>query len=334
MDLDTQTTNERPYKGLVGDIGGTNARFAIAIRQNGATILNDFQSVECSNFADFYEALRVYFDRIGGKPELDFCVLAMAGPVKDGAIELTNLPWTITEVELANQTGAKIARLVNDFAGLAYCLPHLQGADTLPIGTPIKGASNVFAVMGAGTGFGASVLVGGANGPYCLPTESGHATFAPVNDFEIEIYRYLRKKYGRVSIEHLMSGPGLVNLYTSISHIRGEPHKALTPAQITDIDGTDAQGCRHTIDAFIDILASVAGDLALLHGALSGIFIAGGIINHVIDKIDHQRFRARMEAKGPMTNLVKAIPSKIIINPHAALIGAANVLTINQILEA
>ncbi len=317
----------RVLRGLVGDIGGTNARFAISERIEGRTRLAHFTSLECAEYKDVYDALKFYFQQIGGRPDLDFAVVAVAGPVKDGAIKFTNLDWTVREDLLAASTGARKARLINDYAGLAYALPHLAAEDTKTIGPVQTGRGNVYAVMGAGTGFGASVLVGGPYGPYCLSTESGHMSFAPVNDFEVDIHRFLRKRLGRVTIENLLSGPGLVHLYQAIASIRGEPALDLTPAQITQLEGDDAQGCRYTVEAFLDILASVCGDLALGHGAVSGMFIAGGIAPRLIKSIDELRFRARMEAKAPLNQMVAEIPSRIIIHPYAALLGAANALT-------
>lgn len=319
--------SERVLRGLVGDIGGTNARFAIAERRDGKTSLRDFKTLECSDYTDVYDALTNYFAMTGGRPELDYTCIAVAGPVKNGRIKFTNLDWEVAEDQLLVTTAARRARLINDYAALAYCLPHLAPEDTKPIGSVAAGFGNVHAVMGAGTGFGASVLVGGDYGPYCLSTESGHASFAPVNDYEVEIHRFLRKKHGRVTIEMMLSGPGLVNIYQAIASIRGEVAQDLTPAQITQIDGDDAQGCRYTVEAFLDVMASVCGDLALCHGATSGMFIAGGIAPRLIKHIDELRFRARMEAKAPLAHMVAAIPSRIIMHPYAALLGSANALT-------
>lgn len=328
--FDSQTTiaaSTQVFKGLVGDIGGTNARFAIAERSAGDTRLHDFKSYETDDYPDLYAVIADYFKQIGGRPELDFAVVAVAGPVVNGAIKFTNLDWLVTEVELAKCTAAKKARLINDYAALAYALPHLKEADCKTIGKVSQGTGQTYAVMGAGTGFGASVLVGGPYGPYCLSTESGHASWAPVNDFEGEIHKFLRKKYGRVTIEMVLSGPGLVNLYQAISFVRGERALEMTPAQITHLEGDDAQGCRYTVEAFLDILASVTGDMALYHGATAGMFIAGGIAPRLIKHIDEARFRARLESKAPMTALVEAIPSRIITHECAALIGSANALT-------
>ncbi len=317
----------RVLRGLVGDIGGTNARFAIAERKSDKTALANFKSLECGEYKDVYAALTAYFGMIGGKPDLDYACVAVAGPVKDGAIKFTNLDWLVREDLLAQTTGARKARLINDYAGLAFALPHLEDKDIKVIGSVTKGFGNVHAVMGAGTGFGASVLVGGAYGPYCLSTESGHISFAPVNDYESEILRFLRRKHGRVTVEMLLSGPGLVNLYQAISSVRGEPAEDLSPAQITHLEGDDATGSRYTVEAFLDILASVCGDLALAHGATSGMFIAGGIAPRLLKHIDALRFRARMEAKAPLAAMVAAIPSSVIIHPYAALLGSANALT-------
>ncbi len=333
----TSSDNSRALRGLVGDIGGTNARFAIAVRQkdeNGhsKTTLSHFKSLECAQYKDVYDALRGYFAMTGESAAFDYTVVAVAGPVKDGRIKFTNLDWEVREDLLRETTGARRARLINDYAGLAFSLPHLTHDDTRTIGPVREGFGDVHAVMGAGTGFGASVLVGGEFGPYCLSTESGHISFAPVNDYEAEILRFLRKKYGRVTVEMVLSGPGLVNLYQAISAIRGEKAEELTPAQITHLDGPDATGSRYTVEAFLDILASVAGDLSLAHGAISGMFIAGGVAPRLISHIDETRFRARMEAKQPLQAMVAAIPSRIIIHPYAALLGSANALTDAQIL--
>ena len=178
---------------------------------------------------------------------------------------------------------------------------------------------------------GASVLVSDGGHPLCLSTESGHATYAPTNDFETQIHAILRKKYGRVTIEHILSGPGLVNLYKAIAQINGDTALGLSPAEITDLDGPDSKGCRQTVDSFLDILASVCGDLALYHGATSGMSIAGGIVPRLIPVMDAVRFRARMEAKAPLQSMVAAIPSRVITYPYAALMGAAHALGDHEI---
>ncbi|MFT3997614.1 MAG: glucokinase [Asticcacaulis sp.] len=328
--FDNQTTfatSSQVFKGLVGDIGGTNARFAIAERGGGQTKLSEFKSFETHGYDNLYAVIDDYLGGLSARPEFDFAVAAVAGPVVDGSIQFTNLDWLVTETELARHTGARKSRLINDLASIAYSLPHLTEDDTRLLGPVRTAKAGPMSVMGAGTGFGASVLVNGPYGPYCLSTESGHASWAPVNDFEREIHRFLTRKHGRVTVEMVLSGPGLVNLYQAVTFVRGEPTLDLTPAQITHLDGPDAQGSRYTVETFLDILASVCGDLALFHGATAGMYIAGGITPKLLRYIDETRFRARMEAKAPMTDLVETIPSRVITHPYAALVGAANALT-------
>jgi glucokinase len=326
------SSGTRDVRGLVGDIGGTNARFAVAERTDGKTRLVNFKSLPCADYKDIYAALDGYFAQTGENRAFDYACVAVAGPVKNGRLKLTNLDWEVAEDRLAQVTGARRAWLINDYAALAFSLPHLSLEDTRTIGSVAQGFGDVRAVMGAGTGFGASVLVGGPYGAYCLSTESGHISFAPVNDYEVDIHRILRKRYGRVTVEMLLSGPGLVNLYHAIKQVRGEQALDLTPPQITQLDGPDAQGCRHTVEAFLDILASTCGDLALAQGATAGMFIAGGIPPRLTAHIDDLRFRARMEAKAPMAGLVASIPSRLVIHPSAALLGAAHALTDEQIM--
>ena len=325
------TQKKKTLQGLVGDIGGTNARFALVTRTATDSHLDHITAMQCEDFDNVQAVLKAYFKGLVQTPQIDFVVLAIAGPVKDGAIKVTNLDWVVTETDLKLTTGAKTARLINDYAALSYCLPHLKPADIHQIGPVSQGYGHVHAVMGAGTGFGASVLVSDGGHPLCLSTESGHATYAPTNDFETQIHAILRKKYGRVTIEHILSGPGLVNLYKAIAQINGDTALGLSPAEITDLDGPDSKGCRQTVDSFLDILASVCGDLALYHGATSGMSIAGGIVPRLIPVMDAVRFRARMEAKAPLQSMVAAIPSRVITYPYAALMGAAHALGDHEI---
>lgn len=318
--------------GLVGDIGGTNARFAVATRSGEDVDLDHCQTLECSGVKDFHEAISTYSRHIGGLPKLDFAVVAVAGPVKNGTIKFTNLDWLITEHDLADTTKAPKVKLINDYAALAYCLPYLTDEHTRTIGPATKGFGAAWSVFGPGTGFGASVLVGGSSGPYCLSTETGHISFAPVNDFEVEILSFLQRKSGRATLEMILSGQGIVNLYQAICAICGEQAGELTPAQITNLEGGGGPQCRATVEAFLDILASTCGELALIHGATSGVYIAGGIAPRLMHLIDAKRFRARMEAKAPMGDMVAMIPSRIIIHPYPALLGAAEALSEQAIL--
>ena len=312
--------------GLVGDIGGTNARFAMARTFGDATELDNAQTLRTEDPAQFLDAVNAYLDGID-RPSRDFVILAVAGPVKNGAIQFTNLDWSVSEDQLKAATGAPVARLINDYAALAYCLPHLRAQDTLTVGAHSKGYGNVYAVMGAGTGFGASVLIDLPAGPVCLSTESGHVAFAPVGDLERAVEGVLRQRLGRVTREHLLSGNGLVNLYQAIATVRGDPVRDLTPADITRLDGDGATGCRETVEVFWDVMAGVAGDFVLSHGAAAGVIIAGGIATRQLPHLDAARFRRRMEDKAPMSGMVHGVPSRVITHIYPALLGAANALS-------
>ena len=318
--------------GLVGDVGGTNARFAIARRYGEETHLSHCQSLSTADFPDIYAALNSYFAGLPEFPRLDFAILAVAGPVRDGEIHFTNLDWVVREDELRQVTGAGIVKLINDYAALAYCLPHLHATDFHAIGGAVDGYGDVFAVMGAGTGFGASVLIDSPVGAVCLPTESGHIAFSPVGELEIAVDQVMRRKFGRVTVEMLLSGVGLVNLYQAICEVRGEMPCDLTPAEVTNVDGHDASGCIDTIMTFWDIMASVCGDFVLSHGATAGVYLAGGIAPKLMKHIDPVRFRARMEDKAPLSAMVRGVPSRIITHPYPALIGAANAFNYQDML--
>ena len=313
--------------GLVGDIGGTNARFAIARFYGDDTQLEHCHAFGCAGHDTFYDVLDSYFAGLGGVPRLDFAILAVAGPVRDGEIRFTNLDWAVRETELRKATGAPVVKLINDYAALAYGLPHLRARDFHTIGASHDGYGDVYAVMGAGTGFGASVLVDSPAGAVCLSTESGHVAFSPVGDLELAVDHVLRRRFGRVTIEMLLSGNGLVNLYQALCAVRGEAPRDLTAAEITSFEGAEASGCRETVAVFWDVMASVAGDFVLSHGATAGVFIAGGIAPKVMKHLDAARFRRRMEDKPPMSAMVTSVPSRIITHAYPALIGAANALT-------
>ncbi|MEI9904103.1 MAG: glucokinase [Asticcacaulis sp.] len=316
--------------GLVGDVGGTNARFAIARIYGDDTELEHCHSLSCARYDDFYAALDAYFAKVGEVPRLDFAILAVAGPVREGEIRFTNLDWVVRESALRHKTGAVVVKLIN-----GLCRPGLRPAAPAQRRYPYHRASHdgygdVYAVMGAGTGFGASVLIDSPHGAVCLSTESGHVAFSPVGDLELAVDCALRRRFGRVTVEMLLSGGGLVNLYQAIRAVRGEAARDLTAAEITDLDGE--AGCRDTVMTFWDIMAGVAGDFVLSHGATAGVFIAGGIAPKLMKHLDEARFRRRMEDKPPMSAMVHGVPARLITHAYPALIGAANALSHQEML--
>ena len=310
---------------LVGDVGGTNARFALAHMVDGKPVLENHQSFPAAEHPTFLGGIRAYLDGCEVKPTA--CVLAVAGPVTDGEIDLTNSPWRVSEAELET-LGLKPARLINDFEALAWGAPVVPADQLASLGGPDEGEEHAtVAVLGPGTGFGVSALVrDGRGGEMAMPSEGGHACFPPGDPIEDEILRILRKRYTRVSIERLICGPGLLNMHRALAEIDGRETHIDDPAQITQEALDDPRShCGATLARFCAVLGAVAGDIALTTGARGGVYIAGGIAPRILPFLQASPFRERFERKGRFQDYMAAIPTKVILHKHAALLGAARV---------
>jgi glucokinase len=239
-------------------------------------------------------------------------------------VHFTNLGWSLSESELVDHGFAQ-ARLLNDFEALALATQHFEPRDFHAIGGPRDGEPNsTVAVIGPGTGFGASALVRGGGHSVALAAEGGHATFAPGDDVEREIARLLAQKFGHVSIERILSGPGLKNLHEALNTIEGASSDSQTPSDITQraVDG-DPLSAR-TVARFAAILGSVAGDFALIYGARGALYIAGGIAPTILPLLEKSEFRRRFEAKGRFKSYLASIPTRVILHSHAAFLGAGD----------
>jgi glucokinase len=310
---------------LVGDVGGTNARFALARMGDGRPRLEHFESFPAETHPTFLDGVKAYLDGCPVKPTGG--VIAVAGPVTDGAIDLTNSPWRVSEGELQT-LGLNPIRLINDFEALAWGAPVVPEDELASLGGPAQGDPHAaIALVGPGTGFGVSALARDAHGrEMALPSEGGHACFAPGDEVEDEILRILRRRYDRVSIERLICGPGLLNLHRALAEIDGRETHINDPAQITAQALEDPTSpCGATLARFCAMLGAVAGDIALTTGARGGVYIAGGIAPRILPFIQASPFRRRFERKGRFQDYMAAIPTKVILHKHAALLGAARV---------
>ncbi|WP_298743406.1 glucokinase [uncultured Brevundimonas sp.] len=310
---------------LVGDVGGTNARFAIARMINGKPVLEHHESFKGADHPTFLGGVKAFIDGCEVKPTSG--VIAVAGPVTDGAIDLTNSPWRVSEAELGT-LGLEPARLINDFEALAWGAPVVPQAELASLGGPEQGdPHSTIAVLGPGTGFGVSALVRDARGrELAMPSEGGHACFAPGDAIEDEILRILRRRYDRVSIERLICGPGLLNMHRALAEIDGRETHIEDPAQITrEALAEPRSPCGATLARFCAILGAVAGDIALTTGARGGVYIAGGIAPRILPFLQASPFRERFERKGRFMDYMKAISTQVILHKHAALLGAARV---------
>jgi glucokinase len=310
---------------LVGDVGGTNARFALAHMVEGRPVLEHYDSFPAETWPTFLEGVRAFIDGCGVKPTGG--VIAVAGPVTDGEIDLTNSPWRVSEAELRT-LGLDPVRLINDFEALAWGAPVVPRDMLASLGGPEEGEPHAaIAVLGPGTGFGVSALARDIHGTeIAMPSEGGHACFAPGDAVEDEILRILRRRYDRVSIERLICGPGLLNMHRALAEIDGRESHIEDPAQITaEALENPNSPCGATLARFCAILGAVAGDIALTTGARGGVYIAGGIAPRILPFLKASPFRERFERKGRFQDYMAAIPTHVILHKHAALLGAARV---------
>lgn len=312
------------YEGLVGDVGGTNARFALVDAQGH---IRNPRSFAARDYASLGEVIAEYLEQTAGRKQPPRAVIAVAGPVLEGEIEFTNLDWQISEADLLAQFEFEAVRLINDFAAQALACPMLEADDMRALGAQLRPApDSPIVVLGAGTGFGVAGLARSERGDVAIATEGGHAGFSPHDEVEVEVWRRVKARYGRVSIERLLSGPGLFDLYRALAEIEG--WNAELPDDrgvIEQANAGEPQACR-AVDRFCAILGAVAGDLALSFGARGGVFISGGLAPRVADRLAASEFRARFEDKGRLAPYVAQIPTNLVLHPYPAIVGAAREL--------
>jgi glucokinase len=313
---------------LVADIGGTNARFALA--QRGASErpeLLDIQQVATADFASLKDAAEAYLQQHRGGARPQRAVFAVASAVTGDAIKITNNPWSFSITQLAADLGVQL-QIINDFTAMARVLPVLSAGDLQRIGNvgaPVPvGDRRCYAVVGPGTGLGVGgVIVEGSRG-VVIQSEGGHLGFAPGTVYEIELLKALLPRFGRVSAERLVSGTGLVNLHDAVRAVEGLPEQTLTPEQISENAAADANGvCAKTLRVFAELLGSFAGDVALAFGAWDGVFLPGGVTQKLLPWISTGGFRQRFEDKGRHSVILQKIPTQVITHPQAGLLGTA-----------
>lgn len=308
---------------LVGDVGGTHARFATVDPGHRPMRIYGRLDLPADDFANFEDALQAYLDHIGdgGRPKA--AAIGVAGPVTAGHVEFTNRDWHASEENL-RKLGFTHALLINDFAATAFSVTTFASDDFRAIGPELPGmADEPITVLGAGTGFGVSCLARYRRRSLPIATEGGHIAFAPGSDAEIAVLCALERRFGRVSIERILSGPGLENIHAALGEIAGRPAGTPSAADIVENATAGDAVCHAALDMFCSVFGAVAGDFALAHGARGGVFIAGGIARKIDRFLVKSKFRARFEDKGRLGHYVGAIPTALILNEDAAFLGAA-----------
>jgi glucokinase len=308
--------------GLVGDIGATNARFALVQPDGKVTGRRVYALSEHASLADAIDAY-LADESPAAKPMR--AALAVAAPVTGHEITMTNHPWAFTIEALQERFGLQQLHVAN-----AAAVPHLAQTDRIQIGggQPVDQAP--VGIIGPGTGLGVSAMVPTAKGPVTIAGEGGHITMTPATAQESAILDIMRRRYDHVSAERLLSGAGLVNLYSTWCEVAGWPAASYTAEQITNpVIWDQDPRTRETTSIFCAMLGTVAGNLALTLGARGGIYIAGGIVPRMATSFAQSEFRSRFEAKGRLKPYLAAIPTYLIIEPMLGLLGAATLLGSN-----
>lgn len=310
---------------LVADIGGTNARFAIADAKDERISIRDAQAFRAEDFETIRDAADAYLESISVKPRR--ACFAAAGPVIDDGVDFTNSHWALRGPELAASLRLDQIRIVNDFYALAASVAYLPDDALIEVkaGTAVIDAPQL--VIGPGTGLGQALIVPTPSGVKVVATEGGHVSFAPRTDEEFEIKKFIAREHPRVSVERLLSGRGLVNIHRALCAIEGAQRVSLQANEITEAARTGEYPIAvKAVDMFCAILGRVAGDAVLATGARGGVALGGGILPKIKDVFMRSDFVDRFTEKGRMSDYVRAVPVSLIIADGAAFYGAAAVL--------
>ncbi len=323
---------------LIADIGGTNIRIAQAASISDASNsdeieINNIETYQCKAFSSLAEVLTHYIEVKG----LNNCVInacfAIACPVDNDLISMTNLPWQFSQKELKQALKLNTLSFINDYTAIAMAIPLLSDDQKVKIGGGSSVAGKPISVCGPGTGLGVAnlipVTIAGKSQWQCISGEGGHIDFAAVNDTEQQVLNFIQTIKKRVSYEQLLSGYGLEQIYQALLFINQgieitTVKDKLLAKEITEkaINGT-CKVCEQTLTLFCDVLGSFAGNLALIMNSQGGVYIAGGIVPRFIDYLKASEFRARFEAKGRLAYITEQAPTYVITEQQPGLLGAA-----------
>lgn len=311
---------------LLADIGGTNARFALADPAAPMPLLGDsIRSYAVEAFVSLAEAAQHYLNAT--RTQAGSGVFAVAGRVDGDIARMTNHPWVVSRTRVRQALELETVTLVNDFVAQSMALRSLGAGDVLAIGAPEPAASGdgarTYAVLGPGTGLGIGALIVRDGRHYPLASEGGHASFAPGTPEEIAILERLSTYYGRVSNERLVSGGGLVNIHRALSEIAGVDPGPLQAEDITARAAAGDRRCLRAIDVFCAVFGAIAGDLVLTLGAWDGVYLSGGMVPLLLPALPRSGFRQRFESKGRYAPAMARVPTLAVLHPNPGLLGAA-----------
>jgi glucokinase len=315
---------------LAGDVGGTKTRLGLFSVSRGRYHSLSGETFQSRHYKGLEMMVREF---LKGEKKIASACFGAAGPMIEGKVKATNLPWVIHVNSLKKELGIKKVELINDLVANGYGIPLLKNRDfeTLNVGKERKGNA---ALISAGTGLGEALLFWDGKGHVPSPSEGGHAEFAPRNRLEIDLLQYLMDRFGHVSYERILSGSGLFHIYQFLRESKrfgkesewlAKKMKKEDPAAV--ISGMawqeGSQLCVRALDLFSSIYGAAAGNLALQAVAIGGLYVGGGIAPKIIWKLKDGTFMKAFRAKGRLSKLLSSIPVKVILDDKAALLGAA-----------
>lgn len=317
---------------LAGDIGGTKTDLGLFFqgkRRPVAKVIETYPSREAPHLEAIIER---FLDKHDGS--IESACFGIAGPVIDGRSRTTNLPWEISEVKISKRFKWAQVSLINDLTATAHAVPLLSSREIFTLSQAKARQGQNLALVAPGTGLGKAILIFWDGQYIPVASEGGHVDFSPNNEKEVELWRYLHQRFGHVSVERILSGPGLVNIYSWLKDSKSfsepawlarkmkeiDPARAITEAALTDEDPM----CLAALDVFVSILGAVAGNLALTAMTTGGVYLGGGIPPKILAKLQEPIFMRAFTNKGRFKQLLEGIPVRIILNDKAALLGAAH----------
>ena len=314
---------------LAGDIGGTKALLAVVTIDGGRVSVLESRRFESRKYPGLEAVCRAFAEQTG-RPLPRRAGFGVAGPVVDGRCHATNLAGVIDERQLTEQLGAERVKLANDFGALGEGLKFISQDKLVALNVGARVASGPIALLGAGTGLGEAAMVRGE----LLPSEGGHTDFAPRSEVEIDVLRFLQRRYDHVSWERLLSGEGLVNLAEALASHDGQPlppalaeqlakDRADAPALVTQLARAAEPVCQRALQLFCRLYGAEAGNLALKILPTGGLFVAGGIAPRILPELTSGAFRQAFLDKGRMRRLLESIPVHVVLDPLTPLYGAA-----------
>ncbi len=315
---------------LAGDVGGTKTFIGVFDRTPHRPSPIDVRAFPTQEFDGLEAVVRAFLATFQATPQIDVACFGIAGPVLGREAQLTNVPWRVSADGLERAFGPRYVHLLNDLEAMAYAVPVLQSDELHSVQTGSRRPGTNGALIAAGTGLGQCILHDVDGQTRALASEAGHADFAARTDREIELLRFLAARFGRVQIEAVVSGPGL-------RHLHEFTHAGAPCAVVTEENGREnlsarisraaldraCARCVEALDLFVAAYGAVAGNLALQAVATAGVYLGGGIAARILPALTAGRFLEAFNNKAPMRALMEQMPVDVILNPQAALLGAA-----------